>query len=42
MYRKRDLREEIPKKQLSNAVGFDEVAIVPGDFTINPDNIFIL
>ena len=39
MYRKRDLREEIPKKQLSNAVGFDEVAIVPGDFTINPDMV---
>lgn len=39
MDRKRDLREEIPKKQLSNAVGFDEVAIVPGDFTINPDMV---
>jgi hypothetical protein len=24
-------------KQLKQAYGFDEVAIVPGDFTINPD-----
>jgi hypothetical protein len=32
----------IPKfKQLKQAYGFDEVAIVPGDITVNPEQVNI-